>query len=148
MNTKDRERLDLLWHTLIESGEIVTLVLKAHLFSEFLPDDMLLDHLGAKAPHIEALDLRFNQKLSLARSLGLLPEEGLQALGNLNRVRNNCVHQLNFTPSHEDIWQIVQPLAKDWVTLPQASEPQAILQRFMAFMCGFAVPASELVTEK
>lgn len=137
--SKDTERINLLINTLIHGTEVLTLVLKTHLFCEYLVDELLLNHLGAKTPHVESLDLRFSQKLSLIRSLGLMPPEGIESLNRLNALRNKCVYKLNFTPSNKEIRAIIEPLPAEWLSMHIKSRPEAILQRFMGFMCGFAI---------
>ncbi len=88
------------------NDETVSLVLKTHLFTEYLMEGLLTQQLGDKADPIIQLDLGFSRKLSLVSSYKLIPDFVVASLRRLNKLRNQCVHTLNLNPSYDDVFVI------------------------------------------
>ncbi|WP_425989903.1 hypothetical protein [Afipia sp. DC4300-2b1] len=79
----------------MRSGDIITTVLKAHLYLEHVLIQTLLD----ACPNPEAIELRrmnFPAKLDLCIALGLLPDLWSKPVRTINDMRNTVAHRLEF----------------------------------------------------
>lgn len=79
----------------MRSGDIITIVLKAHLYLEHV----LIQTLSDAFSNPEAIELRrmnFPAKLELCIALGLLPELWSKPVRTINEMRNTVAHRLEF----------------------------------------------------
>lgn len=86
----------------INEETYLQIILKGHLYIE----NRLIELIKVKLvnPHaINLNDLNFPTKINLARALGLLDNKKSKLLRNLNRIRNNLAHDLNFELSDGEI---------------------------------------------
>lgn len=121
-----------------DKDETVSTLLKAHLFTEHLIDQILGQHLDGKRDKVYRLKLGYAKKLSLLESFDLVPDEIHASLTKLNQLRNHCVHTLNAKPSPAEIQPIFDDLPS--LAMPNAREvgnTKYMLNRYMAFMCGY-----------
>ena len=145
----DIAHFKLLVDQLSDEDETVSTLLKAHLFTEHLIDQILGQHLNGNRDKVYHLKLRYAQKLSLLESFDLVPAEIVASLSELNRLRNQCVHTLSAKPSPDEIRPIFDRLAS--LAPPNAREDRdtkRMLQRYMAFMCGYLpTPTPDIAQE-
>jgi hypothetical protein len=134
----DIPHLKLLVEQLSDKDETVSTLLKAHLFTEHLIDQILGEYLGGNRDKVYRLKLGYAQKLTLLESFDLVPPEIVTSLSELNRLRNKSVHTLNAKPTPQEIRPIFDRLPEPG--LPNAREhndANLMLHRYMAFMCGY-----------
>ena len=148
MTPENKERLKLLWKTLLHKNETTSLILKAHLFSEQLLNLILLDYYNNSRASSKTLNKGYKKKLNLVSKHNLLPQKCTLTLNRLNKLRNKCAHTLNFSPSDLDVLNIVEPFAKDWQSINSTPNPEMVIERLMCFLCGYMQTESELQKNK
>jgi hypothetical protein len=85
------------------------ILLRGHLWAEFLLDNLLKIHMTDTG----AFDLDragFRQKVDIAQAFGFLSADEAGALRALNRLRNKLAHELSSGPSDSDIENLVSAL--------------------------------------
>jgi hypothetical protein len=136
------EAIRLIPDQIFDSDETVSLVLKTHLFAEYLIEGLLSEHLGDNAVPILQLELSFYQKLSLISSYELIPDYVVGSLRRLNRLRNKCVHTFNLKPNREDVFFIFEGITDELPYPDYDVEVKILLLRYMGFIAGYLAPKS------
>ena len=132
------------------------LVLRAHLFSENLLERLINFKLPRGDKVIENGSLSYHQKLLLVESLDCIPDSIVSSLRNLNKLRNQCAHELNKKIADGDVTRIGSPLGKEFTRLKRQSkfDDAILLQLVINYVCGFltgschASEHTELALEK
>jgi len=87
-------------------------VLRGHCELERLLNEVLLSGHEARQGSLEAMDLRWNQKLELAIYLGRVSEQLGPAMRKVNSIRNDLAHgsEAELTAKHEhELWTSFPP---------------------------------------
>ena len=115
------------------------LVLRAHLFSENLLERLINFKLPRGDKVIENGNLSYHQKLVLVESLDCIPDSIVSSLRNLNKLRNQCAHELNKKISDGDVTRIGSPLGKEFTRLKRKSkfDDAILLRSVINYVCGF-----------
>jgi len=108
--------------------DLFVVVLKGHYELERLLNEVLLSGRESRQGHLEAMDLRWSQKLELAIYLGRVSGSLGPAMRKLNSIRNDLAHGLEaeLTPKHEhELWTafplaLRQELVKAWNEIDEA----------------------------
>ena len=122
-----------------DEADLVMLVLRAHLYSENLLERLI----GLKLPRgdrvLENGNLSFHQKLMLVDSLDYLPDRIVSSFRNLNKLRNQCSHELNKSITMADITRIGSPLGKVFTDIKRECkmEELPVFGELIKYMCGY-----------
>ena len=91
----------------------VSIILKCHLLAEYFLDQLILICLPRGDIIIDKRDYSFATKLTIVQALNVLTDELVTSLRNLNKVRNNCSHQMDYEITENDIDLIGRPFGKE-----------------------------------
>jgi hypothetical protein len=142
----------LLMETLKESDGVIGEIVRVHLVTEFLLEQLIGLVFNENTEHILSVGLKYTQKLDLASrlelvgSFNLIPDHVKGSLKKLNRLRNRAAHRLNEPITNEEIKELFIGLEGE---LPYHNVMEAgqivALQRYLAFIFGSMLPKFELI---
>ncbi|MCP1174314.1 hypothetical protein [Ralstonia chuxiongensis] len=117
----------------------VMLVLRAHLFTEALLERLILVSLPRGDKIVEAGNLTYAQKLVLVEALQKLPDDITSSLRGLNKVRNQCAHELGKEISETDVTRIGSPFGAAFsrMRVSAGGNMGDLLYRAISRICGF-----------
>lgn len=138
-----------------DNDNMLGFVLKCHLFTEQLLEEIIRFKFEADADAILSANLNYIQKLEVANNLylssdyKLLQGEVVGSLRKLNSLRNKVAHRAGTTVSEADIKELFLGLEG---TLPygdifEHGKKIAILQRYAGFIFGNMFPKVEPIEE-
>ena len=115
------------------------LVLRAHLFSENLLARLLTFNLPRGDKVIDSGNLSYHQKLVIVDALDCVPDAIISSLRNLNKLRNQCAHELNKKITDDDIRRVGSPLGQKFTKLTRDAkfDEVSILHNIIIYVCGF-----------
>ncbi len=121
-----------------KENDPIILLLRSHLYSESLLERIITFMLPRGDKLIENGNLTYHNKLVVVEALDCLPDIIVSSLRNLNKVRNQCAHELNRKITDGDITRIGSPLGKEFTRLKRKAKfDDTLLLRFIvAFICG------------
>ena len=129
-------------------GEIV----RIHLVTEFLLEELIRLVLGKAAEAVLSVGLKYSQKLELASRLelvsefNLLPDHVTGSLRKLNSLRNRVAHRLNEPVTDSEIKELFLGLESE---LPYGEVMEhgrtVALRRYLAFIFGSMLPKFESI---
>ncbi|MCG2584142.1 hypothetical protein [Massilia sp. TS11] len=117
----------------------IMLILRAHLFSENLLERLINFRLPRGDKVIENGNLNYHQKLVLAEALECLSDPIVSSLRNLNKLRNQCAHELHKKITEGDITRIGSPLGKNFTRFKRDAkfDEAALLRKVVDYICGY-----------
>jgi hypothetical protein len=120
-------------------GDTVMLLLRGHLYSENLLERLINFGLPRGDKLMENASLSYHQKLLLVEALDFLPDTIASSLRNLNKLRNQCAHQLNKKISEADITRIGSPLGKSFTEYKHEADfnEAGTLRKVINHVCGY-----------
>ncbi len=113
----------------INSNNLLTVLLKAHLFIE----SNLVRLIKKELVNEEAIDfsrVNFPLKLQLCVALGIYEEKDLPAYLKLNKLRNDVAHKLHFEVEEKDIKSFLSTLNADQIKYALIEEGDSLMYRF------------------
>lgn len=115
------------------------LILRAHLFTENLLERLIRLSLPRGDKVIEAASLSYAQKLVLVEALEELPDAVASSLRGLNKLRNQCAHQLGRTVSDADVVRIGSPLGVSFTQFHREAkyDPTETLRKVASYVAGY-----------
>ena len=115
------------------------IVLRSHLYVENLLERILLITLSRGDKLIESGNLTFHQKLVLVDSLDCMPDEIVSSLRGLNKLRNQCAHELDKQIQMADITKLGSPLGKRFSKIKKDCKfaEVEVLQHVLLYVVGF-----------
>lgn len=115
------------------------LILRAHLFTENLLERLIRLSLPRGDKVIEAASLSYAQKLVLVEALEELPDAVASSLRGLNKLRNQCAHQLGRTVSDADVVRIGSPLGTSFTQFHREAkyDPIETLRKVASYVAGY-----------
>lgn len=144
------KNLFLMADTTKENDNLVAEILRTHLVSEFLLEELIRLVFDEKAEAILSIGLRYQQKLELASKLEiikefeLLPDYVVSSLKKLNKLRNRVAHRLNEKVSDSEIKDLFMGLENE---LPYSNVSEfgatIAMKRYLAFIYGHMLPKYE-----
>lgn len=140
--SKDREFHN--FHRAIEQESDPTmLTLRAHLYTENLLERIILAKLSRGDKAVENGNFTYYQKLVLTESLESLPDNIVSSLRGLNKLRNQCAHELEKKISMGDIVKIGSPLGKIFSKMKREAnfEENEVFRRLLHYVVGFLAGA-------
>jgi hypothetical protein len=145
------ELLPLLTEHLTEAEDVVGYILKCHLFTEVILDDLIKLVLVENGEAVLSIGITYHQKLNLVSKLylvdgiELLPEYVIISLRKLNQLRNKISHEIGKNVSDDDIQELFMGLENE-LPYPNILEygQKAAIKRYAAFIFGCMLPKLEL----
>ena len=121
-----------------EETDATMLILRAHLHSENMLERILISKLPRADRLIENASLTYAQKLTLVDALDCVPDSIISSLRSLNRLRNQCAHELDKTITDADITKLASPLGKDFTRMKREANHELpdLLRRIIQYVCG------------
>lgn len=115
------------------------LVLRAHLYSENLLERLINFKLPRGDKIIESANLSYHQKLVLVESLDCLPDSVVSVLRNLNKLRNQCAHELDKKIADGDVMRVGGQLGRNFTRMKREAkfEGTVLLRKVIDYVCGF-----------
>ena len=95
----------------------ILLILRIHLYTEHLLERIISCKLPRGDRHLNGSNISYNQKLSLVSAFDYIPDEIITALKQLNRVRNQCVHELHKEITISEIDRIGRPFGAKYTKI-------------------------------
>ena len=126
----EREAADLA-EALGATNDLALPLLKFHLQAEHLLERILEEHFPRPDRVMEHARLTFAQKLALVHGFDVVAEAGVQALRQVNALRNRCSHVRSTAISADDVHRIGRCLGPEYRSIRRAHEGD--LQRLLIF---------------
>ncbi len=120
--------------------DALAFVLKAHLFTEHLMDELLKIEFGEKYHAIEDLGLAYSKKVRFISKLGLATDEVIGSLTKLNKLRNNYAHEFKYSASISDIEQLFNGIDEIGLNMVHEQPMERRLKQYMASIFGNMFP--------
>ena len=105
--------ISVLADALNTTTDIVLPLLKFHLFAEHILDRIICERLPRADRYLDQR-VNFSQKLALVSSFDIVKDASVQAMRQVNALRNECSHIRGKQISLEDVDRIGQSLASDY----------------------------------
>lgn len=131
----------------------VTKVLRGHLLAEYYIDRLI----GLYFPRSDIIINKFrylNDKLNILEALSFLPQNLVDAIRNLNSLRNSCSHVLNYVLVESDVDKIGRPFGLKYEKIKQEKKTtsEILHQTLMLIIArlhgGFSAEYSKRVNSK
>ena len=144
------KNLALMMDKLRDDDTLIAEILRVHLVTEYLLEELIKLSFEDKAEAILSIGLRYHQKLELASKLELvkefrlLPDHVIGSLRKLNKLRNRVVHQLDEVVTSDEIKELFVGLENE---LPYGDVSELgstiAMKRYLAFVYGCILPKYE-----
>ena len=128
----------------------VLLILRIHLYIEYLLERHILSKLARGDRILDAGRLSFGQKLCLVSSFNYLDDSLISGLRELNRVRNECAHELHKIISISDVDRIGRPFGTRYTKIRKEHGHDVFdaLSSLLAGICGALAARTHLLEEE
>lgn len=144
----------LMTDTMRDNDNLIAVILRVHLVSEYLLEELIRFVFEEKADAILSIGLRYQQKLELVSKLELvedwelLPDFVVVSLKKLNKLRNRVAHRLNEKIIDDEIRDLFMGL-EDELPYQDISEFGSVtaMKRYLAFIYGCMLPKFEKTEE-
>lgn len=119
-------------------GDPILLVLRVHLYTEYLLDRLIMATLARADRVLDDGALTYAQKLSLVAAFDCLRDTDVTAMRNLNRVRNRCAHERQKTITLADVELIARPFGDLFARTRKERNDDVgkCLNDVLAWLCG------------
>ena len=126
------------------------LILRAHLFTENLLERLIRLGIPRGDKVIETASLSYAQKLVLVEALEELPDAVASSLRGLNKLRNQCAHQLGRTISDADVVRIGSPLGSSFTQFHRKAkyDPTETLRKVAGHVAGYMTGVCHVLEEQ
>lgn len=84
----------------------VSAILRSHLIAEYYINQIIITYLDNGKIITSKGNFSFHQKLLLIKSFNIINEKTITAIEQLNNVRNNCSHQIDYKLTEDEIDKI------------------------------------------
>ena len=114
------------------------LILRTHLYTENLLERIINSKFPRGDKILENASLSYNQKLILVDSFDFIPDSIISSLRNLNKIRNQCAHQLHTLIGNTEITKIGSPFGKDFTKIKREAkfDDSAVLRKTILSLCA------------
>jgi hypothetical protein len=115
------------------------LVLRSHLYAENLLERLIIAKLARGDKIIEHGNFTYHQKLTLVDSLDCLADRVVTCLRNLNKLRNQCAHELHKKITDGDVARLGSSLGKTFAAIRRETkfDEVEVLRRLISHICGY-----------
>lgn len=96
------------------NSRLLSTTLRFHLLIEYYIDRILIENMKGGYKLIDS-NFSFSQKILLVDSLQVLNDSVLISIKNLNKLRNKCAHDIDYSICEKDIEIIGRPFGKDYM---------------------------------
>jgi hypothetical protein len=136
--TIEKNELDKVMHVLNNETDPLIVTIRTHLYAETLLERLICFGLPRGHKITESNSFSFSQKLLIVESLDILADTLISSLKNLNKLRNQCAHELDKKISDTDITRIGSPLGKDFTKMKRESglKFEVLLHHLMGYILG------------
>ena len=119
--------------------DLVMVVLEQHLLTETLLEQLVLAGLPRGDRILDEGSLTYSQKLTLTAAMELLSDPIISSLRKLNKVRNECAHQLDKVITENDIARVGSPLGPRFTKTRHENllDNLRILKSTLAYVIGY-----------
>jgi hypothetical protein len=133
-----------------KENDTTMLVLRAHLFAENLMERIIQVSLPRGDKIIENGSYTFAQKLALIDALEIIKDSIVSSLRNLNKLRNQCAHDLSKTIGDADVTRVGSPLGQEFTRARHKfnNNPHQILVSVISYICGYLAATCTSIEEK
>ena len=116
----------------------VMLILRGHLFTESMLERIIFARLPRGDKLIEKGNLNYHQKLVLVDSFNCTTDSLISSLRGLNKLRNECAHELDKKIIENDVTRIGSPLGKQFTQFKKEAnfDEVVVLRKVIDFICG------------
>lgn len=97
----------------------ISILLRCHLIAEYFLDQIITTCISRGDLIVTDGRFTYSNKLLLVKGLDVVDDEVLTSLKHLNRIRNNCSHQMDYTISEADVDLIGRPYGNEYSKLKQ-----------------------------
>ncbi|WP_280542466.1 hypothetical protein [Chromohalobacter sp. 11-W] len=104
MSTYSNKYEEFLFHR-IDDSDFLTGFLIGHLVIEHLLEEIVLSYDSKLKEHF--LSLTHSRKITLIKSLGLIPDDVANCLQSINNMRNNFAHKLGYAPNKGELLNLI-----------------------------------------
>jgi len=105
-----------------KTKDSILLVLRVHLRTEQLLENFIALKLPRADRILYKANLTYFHKLLLADSFDILPNEVIEALKNLNALRNSCAHKSEKIITEDEIDKMGRPFGKQYTKIKRNLE--------------------------
>lgn len=125
------------------------LVLRAHLFSENLLERLLRLKLPRGDKLVQSASFSFSQKLLIVEAMDVLNDAAISSLRALNRLRNQCAHELGKSITDADVVKVGSPLGKVFTEIHRHNTYDSVgtLRGIIDYVIGFVTGACHAIEE-
>jgi len=136
---RQRKEFAVFWDALGEEDSDATmLVLRGHLYAESLLERLIRIGLPRGDKIIDNGAYSFAQKLVLVEALNSVRDEHISSLRSLNKLRNQCAHDLGKAIVLVDVTRVGSSLGKDYTRIRLSNEDSVlpVLRGVLGMICG------------
>ena len=139
-------------NTLKESEDALSTLLRVHLATESILEELIRLVFEEKSEPILSLELKYHQKLELISKLeiekdwSLLPAHIVGSLRKLNKLRNQLAHNLDFSITNNQVIELFMCIEQPYGDMSTASI-NTNLKRYAFFILGGMLPKFETINE-
>jgi len=134
-----------------ESDNLVTMVLRCHLLTEYYMDKLLVAALsrGDILVDDDRCRFMFSDKLFVVESLNILPREIIDSLRKLNTLRNNCGHEQDYKILEGDVDKIGSPFGLTYLKIKKEEpEKELLFQTLMLIIARLSGQVDKYIQSK
>lgn len=117
----------------------VMMVLRGHLYSENLLERLIIIKLPRGDKVVESGNLTYHQKLILVEAFACVSDAITSSLRNLNKLRNQCAHDLQKRIADSDITRVGSALGKTYTKFKRDAnfDDAMLLRRIIDYLIGY-----------
>lgn len=123
-------------------------LLKLHLYTEQLLNQMVSIYLRTDEPGVRKLQLGYARKVNFVELAHLVPAEGCELLRKLNSLRQKIAHEIDYTVTQEDTDKLFEGIGGH---VAESVPGQTAFQRLAPFLGGYlsgGVKMASLVADR
>lgn len=123
----------------------ITMILRSHLLVEYYLDHIIINSLTRGDILLER-NFSFSQKLSVLESIQCISSSLLDSVKNLNSIRNNCSHSLDYQITELDVDKIGRPQGRDYLKIKK--DHSNTIKELLHWTLGLIITGVEAASEK
>ena len=125
-------------------------ILRVHLLVEYYLEKFITMGLDRGDKITSQGNFSFAQKIYIVEALNLVKDEIIQSIKNLNKVRNNCAHELHKAISASDVELIGRPFGKEFTKIRHEHryDINEFLYQTLMILCASLSGSIECVEKK
>lgn len=135
---RTRSEFDALFVSSVQDiQDPISILLRTHLFAEAMLQHVIEAHLPRGEKVTKAGRLSFAQKLVLVEALCAIDESLATALRHLNKLRNECAHDIQRTLGDADVTKLISAFGSGgWDDDFHTATTNVRLRKALHYMCG------------